>query len=875
MSQLSKTYNPQDIEGKWYAYWNEKGYFHSEPDNREAYSIVIPPPNVTGILHMGHMLNNTIQDILIRRARLMGKNACWVPGTDHASIATEAKVVKWLREEKGLKKSDLSRDEFMKYAWEWTEKYGGIILNQLQRLGASCDWQRTAFTMDEVRSKGVIKAFVDLYNRGKIYRGLRMINWDPQAQTVLSNEEVIYGEENARLYKLRYVRTDDPGKALVISTQRPETIMADTAIAVHPDDERYRDWVGKKVLIPLINKEIPVIADDYVDIEFGTGALKVTPAHDINDYELGKKHNLEIIDILNDDGTLNEKATILIGQDRFEARKNIITLLEEACLLEGTIDYRTNIGRSERTNAVVEPKLSLQWFVDMKALAGPALKAVNDGDINFYPKNQVNTYNHWLENIRDWCISRQLWWGHRIPAYYYADDVFVAASREEAESLAKAKIGADFDAAKLRQDEDALDTWFSSWLWPITVFDGFSDGKDYGYYVPTSVLVTGWDIIFLWVARMIMAGYEWKEERPFKDVYFTGMVRDKQRRKMSKSLGNSPDALGLIDMYGADGVRFGMMSSSPAGGDLLFDEKLCEQGRNFCNKIWNALRLITSWEVSDTSDASVRNKNKLACDFMRQRISEVQTQTEANFDAYRLSENLILIYSLIWDDFCAYYLEMIKPTYGQPVDRETLVEANALFADLMIILHPFMPFISEEVYQQVKMKDMPDCIVARYPTPAFKNDVMVEGFAFFKDFVSLIRDIRNRNGLKQRDILPVYPEGDISSYLSLSGYRELMESIAYVELRSEDNLDAERSVTSLLRTVKIFVELPHVAGNKAEAQAEILEKIKYFEGFVASINKKLENQRFVENAPAEVIEKERKKLADSLASIEALKKELK
>ena len=514
MSQLSKTYNPQDIEGKWYAYWNEKGYFHSEPDNREAYSIVIPPPNVTGILHMGHMLNNTIQDILIRRARLMGKNACWVPGTDHASIATEAKVVKWLREEKGLKKSDLSRDEFMKYAWEWTEKYGGIILNQLQRLGASCDWQRTAFTMDDVRSKGVIKAFVDLYNRGKIYRGLRMINWDPQAQTVLSNEEVIYGEENARLYKLRYVRTDDPGKALVISTQRPETIMADTAIAVHPDDERYRDWVGKKVLIPLINKEIPVIADDYVDIEFGTGALKVTPAHDINDYELGKKHNLEIIDILNDDGTLNEKATILIGQDRFEARKNIITLLEEACLLEGTIDYRTNIGRSERTNAVVEPKLSLQWFVDMKALAGPALKAVNDGDINFYPKNQVNTYNHWLENIRDWCISRQLWWGHRIPAYYYADDVFVAASREEAESLAKAKIGADFDAANLRQDEDALDTWFSSWLWPITVFDGFSDGKDYGYYVPTSVLVTGWDIIFLWVARMIMAGYEWKEERP-------------------------------------------------------------------------------------------------------------------------------------------------------------------------------------------------------------------------------------------------------------------------------------------------------------------------------------------------------------------------
>lgn len=875
MSQLSKTYNPQDIEGKWYTYWNEKGYFHSEPDDREAYSIVIPPPNVTGILHMGHMLNNTIQDILIRRARLMGKNACWVPGTDHASIATEAKVVKWLREEKGLKKSDLNREEFMKYAWEWTEKYGGIILNQLQRLGASCDWQRTAFTMDEVRSKGVMKAFVDLYNRGKIYRGLRMINWDPQAQTVLSNEEVIYGEENARLYKLRYIRTDDPGKALVISTQRPETIMADTAIAVHPDDERYKGWIGKTVLIPLINKEIPVIADDYVDIEFGTGALKVTPAHDINDYELGKKHNLEIIDILHDDGTLNEKAIILIGQERFEARKNIIKLLEDAGLLEGTIDYRTNIGRSERTNAVVEPKLSLQWFVDMKVLAGPALKAVHDGDISFYPKNQVNTYNHWLENIRDWCISRQLWWGHRIPAYYYDEEVFVAGSREEAEALAKSKIGAGFDATKLRQDEDALDTWFSSWLWPITVFDGFSDGKDYSYYVPTSVLVTGWDIIFLWVARMIMAGYEWKDERPFKDVYFTGMVRDKQRRKMSKSLGNSPDALGLIDTYGADGVRFGMMSSSPAGGDLLFDEKLCEQGRNFCNKIWNALRLITSWEITDRTESIIRNKNKLACAFMRQRISEVQAQTEANFDAYRLSENLILIYSLIWDDFCAYYLEMIKPAYGHPVDSETLAEANALFADLMIILHPFMPFISEEVYQQVKADNMPDCIVARYPAPVVKNDVLTEGFAFFKDFVSLIRDIRNRNGLKQRDILPVYPEGDISNYQALDGYRELMESIAYVELRSDNNLSAERSVTSLLRTVKIFVELPHVAGNKAEAKAEILEKIKYFEGFVTSINKKLENQRFVENAPAEVIERERKKLADSLASIEALKKELK
>ena len=568
MSSLSKTYTPQEIEGKWYQYWESKGYFHSEPDERESFSIVIPPPNVTGILHMGHMLNNTIQDILIRRARLKGKNACWVPGTDHASIATEAKVVKWLREEKGLKKSDLSRDEFMKYAWEWTDKYGVIILNQLKRLGASCDWDRTSFTMDDVRSKGVLKAFVDLYNRGKIYRGLRMINWDPQAQTVLSNEEVIHGEENAKLYKLKYVLEEDSSQSIVISTQRPETIMADAAIAVHPDDERYKHLVGKRVLIPLINKPISIIIDDYVDIEFGTGALKVTPAHDINDYELGKKHNLEVIDILNDDGSLNEKAQILIGQDRFEARKSIIKLLEEADLVDGTIDYKTNIGRSERTNAVVEPKLSLQWFVDMKSLAEPALDAVKSGDINFFPKNQVNTYTYWLDNIRDWCISRQLWWGHRIPAYYYGEDVFVGLDKEEIDAKAKSKFGPDFDLSLLRQDEDVLDTWFSSWLWPITVFNGFDDEEQYNYYVPTSVLVTGWDIIFLWVARMIMANYEWKQEKPFNDVYFTGMVRDKQRRKMSKSLGNSPDALALIDTYGADGVRFGMMSSSPAGGDL-------------------------------------------------------------------------------------------------------------------------------------------------------------------------------------------------------------------------------------------------------------------------------------------------------------------
>lgn len=874
MSTLSKTYSPRDIEEKWYAHWMNKDYFHSTPDDRESYSIVIPPPNVTGILHMGHILNNTIQDILIRRARLSGKNACWVPGTDHASIATEAKVVKWLREEKGLKKSDLTRDEFLSYAWEWTDKYGGIILNQLKRLGASCDWQRTAFTMDDVRSRGVMKAFVDLYHRNKIFRGLRMINWDPQAQTVLSNEEVIYGEENARLFKLKYVLEDDNSKYITISTQRPETIMADVAVAVHPDDERYQSLIGKKVLIPLINKPIPIIADTYVDIEFGTGALKITPAHDINDYELGQKHGLEVIDILNDNGTLNEKAIILIGQDRFDARKNIIKMLDEGGLMEGSIDYRTNIGRSERTNAVVEPKLSLQWFVDMDSLAKPALDAVKIGEIHFYPKNQVNTYNHWLENIRNWCISRQLWWGHRIPAYYYGDDVFVALSREEAEQKAREKFGEAFDTNLLVQDEDVLDTWFSSWLWPITVFDGFSDPKEYNYYVPTNTLVTGWDIIFLWVARMIMAGYEWKQERPFNDVYFTGMVRDKQRRKMSKSLGNSPDALGLIDTYGADGVRFGMMSSSPAGGDLLFDEKLCEQGRNFCNKIWNALRLVTSWETVSEVGAGIRAKNKLAYRLMRQKINEVQLQTEINFESYRLSENLILIYTLIWDDFCAYYLEMIKPEYGSPIDVETLKEANTLLSDLMIILHPFMPFISEEVYQNVKTESMPDCIVSRYPETFEKNEVLLQSFNFFKDFVTQIRDIRNRNGLKQREELPVFLEGQIHEYMALEGYAQLVESIAYVSLHQVNDLDSQQSVSTLVHTIKVMVQIPNKGVNKEEAKAEILEKIKYYEGFVQAINKKLGNAKFVENAPADVIEKERKKLADSLSNIESLKKEL-
>lgn len=874
MSTLDKTYSPQDIETKWYDHWMDRNYFHSEPDHREPYSIVIPPPNVTGVLHMGHMLNNTIQDILVRRARLQGKNACWVPGTDHASIATEAKVVKWLREEKGIKKSDLSREEFLKYAWEWTDKYGGIILNQLRRLGASCDWQRTAFTMDEIRSNGVNKAFVDLYQRGKIYRGLRMINWDPQAKTVLSNEEVIHQEENAKLYKLKYVSASDPDTFVVIATQRPETIMADTAVAVHPGDERYSHLIGHHLRIPLINRAIPVIADEYVDREFGTGALKVTPAHDVNDYELGLKHSLEVIDILNDDGTLNEKAIILVGKDRFAARKEIVTLLEEAELLEGAIDYRTNIGRSERTNAVVEPRLSLQWFVDMKQLNGPALAAVNQGEINFFPKNQINTYNHWMENIRDWCISRQLWWGHRIPAYYHGEEIFVAPTREAAENMARESLGLAFDPASFRQDEDALDTWFSSWLWPITVFNGFEDRETLRYYYPTSVLVTGWDIIFLWVARMIMAGYEWENKKPFHDVYFTGMVRDKQRRKMSKSLGNSPDALELIDLYGADGVRFGMISSSPAGGDLLFDEKLCEQGRNFCNKIWNALRLITSWEVTAETNPAMRTKNKMAADMLRESIGETQRQTEVNFSQYRLSENLILIYSLIWDDFCAYYLEMIKPAYGMPVDAETLAEANELFSQLMIILHPFMPFITEEVYQRTKNEADGDCIVATYPAMAVKNEHLFAAFGYYKELTTTVRDIRNRNGLKQREILPVSIEGDKAGYSHIAGFVESLSAMSYVELISQADLISDQVVTALVQTVKISVQMPHKIVKSDVDKSKIQEQITYYEGFVTAIRKKLDNQRFVENAPADVLERERKKLADSLANIESLKQEL-
>jgi len=875
MAELDKVYQSEAIEDKWYAHWSAKNYFHSEPDEREAYSVVIPPPNVTGVLHMGHMLNNTIQDILIRRARLKGKNACWVPGTDHASIATEAKVVHWLREQ-GIKKSDLSRDQFLQYAWQWTERYGGIILQQLKKLGASADWDRTAFTMDEVRSASVFKAFIYLYHSGKIYRGLRMINWDPQAKTVLSNEEVIFNEENARLCRLKYFSVEEPDKFIVIATQRPETIMADTAIAVHPEDDRYAEWIGKEVLIPLIDRPIRVIADTYVDREFGTGTLKVTPAHDINDYELGKKHQLEVIDILADDGTLNDKAQILVGMDRFDARRAIMKMLEENGHLDGVLDYRTNIGRSERTNSIVEPKLSLQWYVDMKKLAAPALAAVQEGEIKFFPANQVNTYRYWMENIRDWCISRQLWWGHRIPAYYLGDEVFVAASVEEAAKIATEKMGNVVNKEDLRQDDDVLDTWFSSWLWPISVFDGFNDSVDFKYYYPTATLVTGWDIIFLWVARMIMAGYEWKNMKPFQDVYFTGMVRDKQRRKMSKSLGNSPDALELISRYGADGVRFGMLSSSPAGGDLLFDEKLCEQGRNFCNKIWNALRLINSWETDSVTALDMPEKNKLAVKFLRASIAKTLEQTEVNYDNYKLSENLILIYSLIWDDFCAYFLEIIKPAYEGKIDAETLSTSKEIFRQLMIILHPFMPFISEEVYHQCSAPgaEEEDCIVAVYPTDFQSDARLFHAFDVYKTTLTLLRDVRNQNNLKLREILNIAIEKGQDDAFELPGFIDLISTMGFVTIADHTTFEATKMVSGLVKTHKILIQLPGEMVASEESKEKILEQIKYFEGFAAAIQKKLSNERFVSNAPADVIDKERKKLADSLANIDSLRRGL-
>jgi len=869
---LSARFEPAAAEGKWDQYWIDKGYFHSTPDEREAYSIVIPPPNVTGVLHMGHMLNNTIQDVLIRKARLDGKNACWVPGTDHASIATEAKVVKMLRE-KGIKKSDLTREQFLEHAHAWKDQYGGIILKQLQKLGASCDWERTAFTMDESRSEHVIKAFVDLYNKDKLYRGLRMVNWDPQAQTVLSNEEVLYEDEMTQLYHVRY-KIEGTQEYVTIATTRPETIMGDSAIAVHPDDPRYTHLKGKRAIVPMIGRSVPIIFDDYVDIEFGTGALKVTPAHDINDYELGKKHDLETIDVLNDDGTLSEAAQIFIGRDREEVRIDIkIKLKEENALVE-IENYNHSVGRSERTQAIVEPKLSLQWYVDMKSLAKPALDAVMTDEVEFFPKNQKNLYKHWMEGIRDWCISRQLWWGHRIPAYYYNDEIFVAATDEEALLQAKVKFGEDVIMSDLRQDEDALDTWFSSWLWPISVFDGWNNKEELEYYYPTSVLVTGWDIIFLWVARMVMAGYEWEGKRPFDHVYFTGMVRDKQRRKMSKSLGNSPDALGLIEKFGADGVRVGMLMSSPAGGDLLFDEKLCDQGSKFCNKIWNALKLIKGF---DTEKRPASATDQLANDWITARLHQVIDQQESNFKEYRLSEALMGLYTFVWSDFCSWYLEMIKPEYGGTISTETQDMAIDLLEQISTILHPFMPFITEEIWHSIRERaDRDDCIISTYPTKVSYDKSLIKDIDQLKDIVSNTRDIRNKNGIKMTDSIPLYAvkSEKMDRLLRIDGLKDLAAKMGHLEAihLSDDNKVSGVGFISGTESFVFGVSL------EIDVEAEVLEiesEIKRLTGFIGGIEKKLSNERFVSGAPETVVNSEKKKLRDGKEKIANLQSNVK
>jgi len=885
--ELSARYTPSEIEERWYAHWESRGYFHSVPDEREPFSIVIPPPNVTGVLHMGHMLNNTIQDILIRKARLDGKNACWVPGTDHASIATEAKVVHWLREEKKLRKMDLTREQFMDYAYQWKDKYGGIILHQLRKLGASCDWERTAFTMDKGYYADVIRVFIDLYKKDKLYRGLRMVNWDPEAKTVLSNEEVIYHEENAQLYHIQY-KSADGGVGVTIATQRPETIFADVAIAVNPKDPRYKSLVGKQVLIPLIDRAIPVIADDYVDIEFGTGALKITPAHDPNDYEVGQRHKLEVIDTIADDGKINEQCAFapIVGLDRFEARKQMKGFLEGSDSLVKIEDYKTNIGRSERTNSVVEPKLSLQWFVKMTDLGAPALKAVIDEEVKFYPPHFQNLYRNWMENLRDWCISRQLWWGQQIPAWYLKSEglsqethVFVAASAEEALSQAQEATGnKQLTLNDLRQDEDVLDTWASSWLWPISVFDGFNkpDGE-VAYYYPTNVLVTGWDIIFFWVARMIMAGYEFRGEKPFQAVYFTGMVRDKQRRKMSKSLGNSPDALQLLEDFGADGVRYGLMSSAAAGGDILFDDKLCENGRNFCNKLWNALRLVKGWQITESAEnEDIAKKNALAVQWLNDKFQQVLLQAEADFEQFRLSEALLGLYTFIWDDFCAWYLEMIKPGYEQPIDRETYEATLDIYSKIMVALHPFMPFVTEEIWHQLRERSVGDDVcIQQYPKATTFDNALIVKVESAKTIITSIRDIRNQNQVKPRDPLAItVQESDTARTLfAQEGFREMLMKMAVLESLELSSEEPENAKSFIAGTDKFYVELNQTIDVEAERK-KLTEELEYQRGFIRSIEGKLSNERFVNSAPAAVVENERKKMADGLARVQILEESL-
>ena len=873
-TEINTKYDPIAVEDKWYQFWMENRFFHSEPDSRPAYSIVIPPPNVTGVLHMGHMLNNTLQDVMIRRARMNGFNAVWVPGTDHASIATEAKVVAYLKEQ-GIDKKDLTREEFLKHAWEWKEKYGGIILKQLRKLGASCDWDRTKFTMDPEMSEAVIDVFVDLYKKGKIYRGVRMVNWDPKALTAVSDEEVIYKELQSKLYYVRYQIEGEENEYITIATTRPETILGDTAICMHPEDERYAKYKGKRAIVPLVNRSIPLIYDEYVEREFGTGALKITPAHDINDYNLGIKHHLETINIFNDNGTLSENAQFLVGMDRFEARKAIIPMLEEAGSLVKIEDYTNKVGFSERTNEVIEPKLSLQWFCKMGELAKPALDAVMNGDITFHPEKFKNTYAHWMENIKDWCISRQLWWGHRIPAWYLPNHEFVVAhNAEEALEIARRKFPElNLTANDLKQDEDVMDTWFSSWLWPLSVFDGIRhpDNPEINYYYPTAVLITAPDIIFFWVARMIMAGLEWRGAIPFKDVYFTGTVRDKLHRKMSKQLGNSPDPIMLMEKYGADGVRFGMLLSSPAGNDLLFDESLCEQGRNFSNKLWNAFRLVRGWEVDDNLPQPLHTET--AVKWIRERMTEVLKGVQTNVERYRISEALMDIYKLVWDDFCSCFLEVVKPGYQQPIDGKTYREIIDIFEVLMQILHPFMPFITEELWHTMRERGEKESIMmTKMPEVETEADQKVlDDFAAARKVIEQVRRIRTEKNIAQKHLLKlrVYAKPNVANPATDAVIAKLcnLESIDYVAGEEVDG------ATFIESNVQYSVPLTGLV-DAAEEIKKLEADLKYAEGFLQGVLKKLSNERFVNNAPQQVVDIERKKQADAEEKIRIIKEQL-
>ena len=886
--ELASKYNPADVEGKWYQYWLDHKLFSSKPDGREPYTVVIPPPNVTGVLHMGHMLNNTIQDILVRRARMMGKNACWVPGTDHASIATEAKVVNRLAQQ-GIKKTDLTREEFLKHAWAWTEEHGGIILKQLRKLGASCDWDRTAFTMDETRSKSVIKVFVDLYNKGLIYRGVRMVNWDPKALTALSDEEVIYKEEHSKLYYLRYYVADDDmsgetgaegeivhrdaqgRRYAVVATTRPETIMGDTAMCINPADPKNQWLKGKKVIVPLVGRVIPVIEDSYVDIEFGTGCLKVTPAHDVNDYMLGEKYNLPSIDIFNDNGTLSEAAGLYVGMDRFDVRAQIEKDLDAAGLLEKVEAYTNKVGFSERTNVAIEPKLSMQWFLKMQHFADMALPPVMNDELKFYPAKYKNTYRNWLENIKDWCISRQLWWGHRIPAYYLPKGGFVVAEiPEQALELAKEKTGdANLKMEDLRQEDDCLDTWFSSWLWPISLFDGINNpgNEEIKYYYPTADLVTGPDIIFFWVARMIMAGYEYMGDMPFRNVYFTGIVRDKIGRKMSKSLGNSPDPLELIEQFGADGVRMGMMLAAPAGNDILFDEALCEQGRNFNNKIWNAFRLVKGWQVADIEQPEYA---KLATEWFDSMLAKTAEEVNDLFGKYRLSEALMAVYKLFWDEFSSWYLEMVKPAYGQPIDKVTYDKTLAFFETLLKLLHPFMPFITEELWQHIYDRQPGESIMTQTLVKDMPyNEALIAQFEAVKEVISGIRTIRLQKNIAQKEALAL----EVTGENPVAGFDSVIAKLCNLSEIKQVETKSEGAAAFMVGTTEYAVPLGNLI-NVEEELKKLEADLKYQEGFLQSVMKKLSNEKFVSKAPANVIEMERKKQADAETKIAALKESI-